>query len=341
MAAPAVKVAATALGVEVYQPQRVRDGSLEQWLKDHQVEVAVVMAYGRILPEAVLRAPRFGCVNLHASLLPKYRGAAPINWCLYHGELETGVSLMQMDAGLDTGPVYAMQRLAIDSAWNAGDLSQALAALAAQSVELDLPRVFRGEVPVPQDHAQASHAPPLLGPEVELDWTRSAVGLQRQVRAFAPRPASHTWLDGKRLRILAANVVPNSFGPGPGSSTSDAASPAPGCVVHAAGTQIWVTTGAGLLGIERAQLEGKRELDARDLVNGRTLQRDQKFHKAPERQKNTTPAQMQVRGASKPCSRNRAPQSYCKHLNSNSRAFVFRTRRKVRWPTPFIGCFSG
>lgn len=266
LAEPAVKRAAASLGLEVHQPVKVKHGSLDVWLRERNVDVAVVMAYGRILPPPVLGAPRFGCVNLHASLLPRYRGAAPINWALFNDEPETGISLMQMDAGLDTGPVFCQRKLRIDAGWNAGELSERLAQLAALVIEEDLEQVFAGNQPVAQDPTLATHAPPFGNPELAIDWQRSALQINNQIRAFAPRPGAHSWLGGKRLRITRASALP---------AGQDATEREPGTVAVAEGAQLLIATGSGLLRIERAQLEGKRELEAKDLVNGRTLQRGQ------------------------------------------------------------------
>jgi methionyl-tRNA formyltransferase len=258
---PAVKQAALELGVEVHQPLKVKHGTLDAWLIERNVDVAIVLAYGRILPPAVLAAPRFGCINLHASLLPKYRGAAPINWALYNGETATGIALMQMDEGLDTGPVFVTRTTTIQADWDAGRLSHELATLAAEMVRADLAAyVFTGRTPLAQEHALATHAPPFGNAELVLDWTRSAVQLHNQVRAFSPRPGANSWLLGKRLRILLSEPL------------TSIALGTPGAIVVAEGGEVVIQTGQGGLRILRAQLEGKRELDARDLVNGRVLQ---------------------------------------------------------------------
>lgn len=257
---PAVKVAAVRLGLPVVQPQKVRTGELETWLREQAADLAVVMAYGRILPEGVLSAPRLGCLNLHASLLPKLRGAAPINWAIARGEAETGISLMQMDAGLDTGPVFALRKLAIGPEETAGELAERLAALAAEVVREDLPRVARGELAaVPQDASQASHAPLIEKGDTRIDWTRSAREIVDLVRGMAPRPAAHTEVRGKHLKLTRTRV------------SSQHAGGAPGTVALGIGREILVATGAGTVEILRAQLEGKKELAAADLLNGRAL----------------------------------------------------------------------
>lgn len=260
VAEPPVKVAARALGVEVHQPVKVKTGTLDEWIRDRDADVAVVLAYGRILPSKVLEAPRRGCMNLHASLLPHYRGAAPIQWAIMRGEQTTGISLMQMDEGLDTGPVYATRSLSILPDDDAGTLSAKLADLAAEVVRIDLPRAVRGELsPVPQDHAAATFAPPLTREHARIDWGAPAKQIVDQIRGMSPRPGAFTTLAGRMLKILAARVGP----------ALDAEPP--GKVVRADHGALWLATGDCALEIVRAQVEGKKAMGAADLVNGRAL----------------------------------------------------------------------
>ena len=257
---PAVKRAARDLGVEVHQPLKVKTGNLDQWLRERSVDVAVVLAYGRILPEAVLLAPQHGCMNLHASLLPKYRGAAPIQWAIARGENETGISLMQMDAGLDTGPVFIERALPIGPHETAGELAERLAELAAVVVREDLPRAVAGELrALPQDASLASHAPPIEREHARLDWSAPAVTIDRLIRAMSPRPGAHTSVRGKMLKIVAARVRPG------------ASELPPGSVAISETGELTVATGEGALAVLRAQLEGRKALDAVDLINGRAL----------------------------------------------------------------------
>jgi methionyl-tRNA formyltransferase len=259
MKPPEVKLAAQALGLEVIQPTRVRDGALENWLREQRADVALVMAYGRILPAGVLSAPALGCVNLHASLLPRYRGAAPIQWAIVRGETETGISLMQMDEGLDTGPVFVQRALPIGPEETAGELAARLSQLAAEVTRDELPRLIRGELqPVPQDASLASHAPLLEREHGQIDWSRGAQSIHDLVRGFAPRPSAVTSVDGQRLRITAVRLA----SPVP---------PLPPGEVRVERPRVLIGTGDAALELVRAQLEGKRELAAIDLVNGRAL----------------------------------------------------------------------
>lgn len=261
LAAPAVKEAALELGLSVHQPTKVRTGELATWLREKSADVALVMAYGRILPADVLTAPRRGAMNLHASLLPKYRGAAPINWCIVRGETQTGISLMQMDEGLDTGPVYSRHTLELSKTENAGTLADRIAALAAEVVRADLARAVDGElVAEPQDEALASHAPLIERHHLSIDWGHSALAIARLVRGMAPRPGAFTVLNGKSLRVLDARPAP---GPMPPEAR-------PGTVA-VLGKRALVATGDGTLELLVAQAEGKKALGAADLINGRVL----------------------------------------------------------------------
>ncbi|MES1186744.1 MAG: methionyl-tRNA formyltransferase [Myxococcales bacterium] len=261
VASPPVKEAAVELGLSVHQPTKVRTGELADWLREKAVDVALVMAYGRILPADVLAAPRRGAMNLHASLLPRYRGAAPINWVIVHGETQTGVSLMQMDEGLDTGPVYARHALDLSDTETAGTLAERIATLAAHVVRADLAAAVDGKlVAEPQNEALASHAPLIERSHLQVDWGRSALDIARLVRGMAPRPGAFTLLGGKVLRLHEARPAPGPMAPGA----------APGSV-SILGKRALVATGSGTLELINAQLEGKKALMAQDLINGRVL----------------------------------------------------------------------
>lgn len=261
-----IKLAANELGVEVYQPTKVRDGALKQWLVDKGPDVCVVFAYGRILPVDVLHTPPLGCINLHASLLPRYRGAAPIQWAVVNGEKETGISLMQMDEGLDTGPVFTQRTIPIPERCTGGELTRLIHDLAVEVVRRDLPMVASGAKPVPQDHAAASHAPPIEKHHLVLDFDTTAQELDRRIRAFAPAPGAYCFIDEKRLKVLEAE---------PFHATNDEEGHTPGLVVVAKGDLFLVATKSGLLRITSAQAEGKRVMAARDLINGRVIQAGQ------------------------------------------------------------------
>ena len=259
--APPVKLRALELGLTVAQPTKVRTPDFAAWVAERGADLAVVMAYGRILPPAVLGATAHGFVNLHASLLPRYRGAAPIQWAIAAGETETGISLMQMDEGCDTGPVYSKHPVAIGADTTAGELGAKLGALAAQVVRRELPRVLSGELrPIPQDDALASSAPLLEKADGQLDWTERAQRVHDRVRAMTPWPGACSWLDGKRIKVTATRVV-----------SAEGTAGSPGLILSLGPGGAAVACGEGVVAVLRAQLEGRRECSADDLGRGRCL----------------------------------------------------------------------
>jgi methionyl-tRNA formyltransferase len=258
LAEPAVKSAARELGLSVHQPVKVKTGNLDQWLAELRADVAVVLAYGRILPKAVLDAPRRGCVNLHASLLPKYRGAAPIQWAVIRGETTTGVSLMQMDEGMDTGPVYTRHELEIFPEETSGELAERLADLAASVVREDIPRAVAGELrALPQNDPEATLAPPIRSEDALVDWQGDALQIVNLVRGMAPRPGARTIANGKLLKLFSVR----------GAVHFDAA---PGSLVLIDDRPL-VSSGRGAVEILSAQLEGRTATSGRALVHGRVL----------------------------------------------------------------------
>jgi len=257
--APAVKVEALSRGLEVTQPVKVRDGALRAWLEARAPDAFVVLAYGRILPRDVLLVPRTFALNLHASLLPRLRGAAPIEWAIVRGDDETGVSLMQMDEGLDTGPVMSRHAIPIGAEETAGELAVRIGELAASVIRTDLVRAVRGELHAePQDPALATLAPPLSREDGRVDFRGSSTAIANLVRGLAPRPGAFTTLRDKTLRL--GMVRPST----------EALSGEPGTVHVRSGCPL-VTTGSGSIEIVRATPEGKRETRGADLVNGRVL----------------------------------------------------------------------
>lgn len=272
---PAVKLAAKELGCEVLQPLKLKDGQVQDWLEQREVDVALVMAYGRILPPGVLVAPRVGCVNLHASLLPLYRGAAPIQRAIMDGATETGVCLMQMDEQMDTGNVISCRSTRIEEQDDAGSVSERLARLAAELTRDDLPRFVRGELETTrQDHERATYAPPIEQRDALLDPARPAREVADQVRGLSPRPGVTALLlrppdMEKRFRILRARAT----------SGTDLK---PGELSLADG-KITVGTGEGSLEVLEGQLEGKKVLAAKDLVNGRLIRQADRLVRPQER----------------------------------------------------------
>ena len=213
-----VKQLALEIGLNVLQPATLRDQDWQERLKILQPDLMVVVAYGLMIPAQMLSAPRLGCWNIHASLLPRWRGAAPIHRAIEAGDEHSGVCIMQMEATLDTGPVYHCLSTEIGSRDTAGTLHDRLAGLGAQALRhcLDLVAVNQLPQPIPQDNSEAIYAPKLSKAEAELDWNKPAETLQRQVRAFNPWPVAWCELGGQRLRIWQAEVVENEKGWKPG-----------------------------------------------------------------------------------------------------------------------------
>ncbi len=258
LAAPPVKELALSRGVPVLQPVKLRTPPFSEELRRFAPDVCVVTAYGRILPKDILDLPARGCVNVHASLLPRFRGAAPIQWAIAHGDAETGVSLMVMDEGLDTGPVLAMKRLPITPDETSASLHVKLAALGGDVLRESLPAYLRGELkPVPQPSEGVVLAPIIEKDEGRLDFTKPAVVLERRLRGFTPWPGAFTTLGGKLLKVHRVRV---------GGSTGT-----PGTVLAANVDGIEVACGEGSLVLLELQPEGKRVMSAADFLSGHKL----------------------------------------------------------------------
>lgn len=255
----AVKDFATQHGLGLQTPVTLRAPEAQADLAALRPEVMVVVDYGLILPPAVLRLPPAGCINGHASLLPRWRGAAPIQHAILAGDSHTGVSVMLMDQGLDTGPVYKMQSTDIGAAETGGELRARLAQLCASLLRETLPEILAGRLePRPQDHAQATHAAKLDPAAAELRWGEAAVGLARQVRAFSPRPGAWTTWRGERLKLHRAVSLPTREGE-------------PGQVWRAGPEGLDVAAGDGSVRVLELQPPGGRVMSARDFLNGRAV----------------------------------------------------------------------
>ncbi|MGQ9659381.1 MAG: methionyl-tRNA formyltransferase [Thermochromatium sp.] len=259
-----VKALALQRGLAVYQPESLkRDPEAVAQLCALGADLMVVVAYGLLLPVSVLEAPRLGCINVHASLLPRWRGAAPIQRAILAGDSETGICIMRMEEGLDTGPVYHRVATPIDPHETGGTLHDRLAALGARALLEALPGIAAGTcVPEVQDDTQATYAHKLSKQEATIDWSAPADAIERQVRAFNPWPVAQTTLEGAVLRIWSAEAEPDP---------DDGHSATPGTVVGADRTGIRVATGSGRLCITRLQPEDKRPMSAADYLNARHL----------------------------------------------------------------------
>jgi len=266
----AVKQLAVARGLELRQPHSLRGREQVRALATLAPQVMVVAAYGLLLPRAALDVPRHGCINVHASLLPRWRGAAPIQRAILAGDTRTGVSIMRMDEGLDTGPVLAERSCPIGACDTAGTLHDRLAALGAQALLDVLPRLARGEVRErAQDPARATYAARIDKAQARLDWQRPAAELDRRVRAFNPKPMAWTLLPPERtgrgrqprLRVLRARALDADAGAGA----------VPGEVVRARGGELLVACAGGALALLEIQPAGRRAMSAADFLNARGL----------------------------------------------------------------------
>ncbi|AIR05760.1 methionyl-tRNA formyltransferase [Cedecea neteri] len=253
-----VKVLAEDKGIPVFQPATLRKAENQQLVADLNADVMVVVAYGLILPQAVLDMPRLGCVNVHGSLLPRWRGAAPIQRSLWAGDAETGVTIMQMDIGLDTGNMLYKLSCPIEAEDTSGTLYDKLAGLGPQGLLDTLQQLADGTAkPEVQDEALVTYAEKLSKEEARINWNLSAAQLERCIRAFNPWPMSWLEIDGQPLKVWRASVI------------STQANSAPGTIVAASKQGIQVATADGILNLEELQPAGKKAMKAQDLLNSR------------------------------------------------------------------------
>lgn len=252
-----VKEKALELGLDVYQPQRVKEPEFIDKLKEMNPDAIVVIAFGQILPKAILDMPKYGCINVHASLLPKYRGAAPIQWSVIDGEKETGVTTMYMNEGLDTGDIIDKVVVPIDEKETGGSLFDKLAIEGGKLILKTLIELENGTaVRTPQDDSKSNYAGMINKQLGKIDFNKSAKEIERLIRGLNPWPSAYTKMDGKTLKIWDADVD---------DSENDSA---PGTITEVGKDFIRVATGKGSLKILELQLEGKKRMKTRDFLNG-------------------------------------------------------------------------
>jgi methionyl-tRNA formyltransferase len=262
--APPVKQAALRHGLTVWQPESIRKPEALERLRGLAPDAFVIVGYGKIVPQSIIDLPRLGCINLHASLLPKYRGAAPVNWALIRGETVTGVTTMKIDAGLDTGDILMIQETPIDPADDALSLGRRLALMGAPLVAETLRCLEAGDLrPTPQDHSRATLAPILKKEDGLIDWRLPATNIVNRVRGLVPWPGAYTQFRGASLQIWKAVAVINESAP-------------PGLLVPR-GRRLMSGCGDGLVELLEVQQPGKRRVPVADFLNGARIKEGERF----------------------------------------------------------------
>lgn len=258
---PPVKVVAQNYNIPVYQPEKLRDPEAVQTILELKPDLIVTAAYGQILPEEILNAPRLGCINVHASLLPKYRGGAPIHKAIMEGEKETGVTIMYMVKALDAGDMIVQRAVPITKQDHVGTMHDKLSRVGADLLKEILPRLIKGEIQaVPQDDSQATYAPNIRREDEKIDWTRSAEEIACQVRGLHPWPVAFTLWKGKPFKIWWAEP------------STEPAREKPGTVKYVEADGIAVATGEGTLILKEVQPSGKKRMSVEEFVRGRQME---------------------------------------------------------------------
>jgi len=263
-----IKEAALAANLHVYQPETIKSDSAQEFLKRVAPDAVVIIAYGQIIPARLLTLPRIGWINLHASLLPRYRGAAPIHWAIANGETTTGLTTMQIDAGMDTGPTLLQHRLEIGPDETSPELAARMSEIGAGLIVDSLLRLDRGEIsPQPQDNGKAPYAPILKKEDGRIDWTRTAPQIYNRMRGFAPWPGAYTTFRGQTCHVWGR----------PESSAAAEGHVAPGEIVSSM-KDVYVVCGEKTcLRLESVQLEGRKRISAREFANGARITHGEGF----------------------------------------------------------------
>ena len=252
-----VKILADGLGLTVFQPDRVQDPSFLETFRGLAPDLVIVAAFGQILPKEIILAPKLGCINIHPSLLPKYRGAAPINWALIRGEEKTGVTIMRMDEGVDSGDIFLQEETPIRPEESFGELHDRLAKMGAELLLTALAMLETGTLqPRPQDHRLATPAPRLSREDGLIRWNADVRSIVSLIRGLSPLPCAYTFLDGKKLKVVAAAIEESAVAETPGTVAGETV----------AGLRIAALNGYVLL--KEVQLEGKNRLPIRDFLMG-------------------------------------------------------------------------
>lgn len=274
LTAPPVKVWAEKRNIPVFQPKKIRDTEAVKEILKYNLDIGVVAAYGQIIPMDILSAPKYGCINVHASLLPKYRGASPIQWSILNGDEVTGVTIMQMEEGLDSGDIISLESINIENDDTGESLFNKLAKLGGETCCRAMVEIEEGRSkPVPQNDNEATYVTTMKKEFGEINFYDSAEYIERKIRALYPWPSAYTYYKGKSLKILEAKVVnPEELPTGiEGVNREIILNFSPGTVVHTDNSQIIVKAKIGYLSITKLQLAGKNPLDVKDFLNGNNL----------------------------------------------------------------------
>ena len=268
-----VKACALKHGFPVFQPERIKLPENVAYLKNYEADIYVVAAFGQILSQEILDIPKFGCVNIHASLLPKYRGAAPIQQAIIDGEKTTGVTIMQMAAGMDTGDILLQREIPIDDNETGGGLFDKLSELGAELIAEALPKIERGELtPVPQDEKFATKCGKLSKNMGKIDFNKNAITIRNLVRGLNPWPSAYTRLDGKMLKIWSADAIDDKNVKEIAGNVEILKNAAPGTVSFVTKDAVGVATGKGTLVLKEVQLEGKKRMLVKDFLLGNKVE---------------------------------------------------------------------
>lgn len=252
-----VKECALSHGIEVFQPTKIRLEENVEFLRKYDADIFVVAAFGQILPKSILDMPKYGCINVHASILPKYRGAAPIQWAVINGDKLTGVTIQQMDIGVDTGDIIVIKELAIADDETGGGLFDKLAVVGAEACVEALEQITNGTATrTPQNHEEATHVSMISKEFGIIDWNKPAIEIERLIRGLNPWPSAYTKLDGKTFKIWKASVK------------AENSNQQPGMVCNLTKEGLEVQTGEGVLSLLEVQLEGKKRMDAGSFLRG-------------------------------------------------------------------------
>lgn len=265
-----VKECALSYGIPVLQPLKIKEKDAVEELRKYPADIFVVAAFGQLLSEEILNMPRLGCINIHASLLPAYRGAAPIQWCVINGEEKTGVTIMQMAKGMDTGDILLQKEVVLDEKETGGSLFDRLMETGAELIVEVLPKIEAGELtPVVQKEELATYAGKITKDMGNIDFTKAAVTIERLIRGLNPWPSAFTHYKGKILKIWEADVV---------SECANAENPVPGTVIAMDKESFTLATGEGALRIRSLQPEGKKRMSCAEFMRGYEIKVGEALH---------------------------------------------------------------